>query len=70
MLPNPGRYGACLHEAYDELADALGLRSDHRHHAPVEWHARRSAVPMRGSGVPRRAAHDDRVGAAKRGTPM
>jgi diacylglycerol O-acyltransferase len=70
MLPNPGRYGACLHEAYDELADELGLRADHRHHAPVEWHARRSAVPMRGSGVPRRAAHDDRVGAAKRGTPM
>ena len=46
MLPDPGRYAACLYEAYDELADALGLRTDHRHEALVESRARRHAVPV------------------------
>jgi len=46
MLPDPGRYAACLYEAYDELADALGLRTDHRHAALVESRARRHAVPV------------------------
>jgi diacylglycerol O-acyltransferase / wax synthase len=48
MMPDPGRYAACLYEAYDELADALGLRTDHRHEAMVESHARWQVVPMRG----------------------
>ena len=48
MLPDPGRYAACLYEAYDELADALGLRTDHRHAALVESRARRHAVPIPG----------------------
>ena len=46
MLPDPGRYAAYLYEAYDELADALGLRTDHRHEALVELHARRNFAPM------------------------
>ncbi len=50
MLPDPARYAAYLYEAYDELADALGMRSDHRHAAAVEAHARRP-IPARGAGV-------------------
>ena len=46
MMPDPGRYAACLYEAYDELADELGLRTDHRHDALVESRARRQVVPM------------------------
>jgi diacylglycerol O-acyltransferase len=48
MLPDPGRYAACLYEAYDELADALGLRTDHRHEALVELNARRHFLPVPG----------------------
>lgn len=48
MMPDPGRYAACLYEAYDELADALGLRTDRRHEALVESRSRRHAVPMPG----------------------
>ena len=48
MMPDPARYAACLYEAYDELADALGLRTDHRHDALVESRARRQVVPMHG----------------------
>jgi diacylglycerol O-acyltransferase / wax synthase len=46
MMPDPGRYAARLYEAYDELADELGLRTDHRHDALVESRARRQVVPM------------------------
>ena len=48
MMPDPAGYAACLYEAYDELADALGLRTDHRHDALVESRARRQVVPMHG----------------------
>jgi len=50
MLPDPARYAACLYEAYDELADALGLRTDHRHVAQVE-----SRLPGRAPSTSARA---------------
>jgi diacylglycerol O-acyltransferase len=56
MLPDPGRYAARLYEAYDELADALGMRTDHRHDALVESHARRHIVPTQGRAERRDAA--------------
>jgi diacylglycerol O-acyltransferase len=49
MMPDPGRYAACLYESYDELADALGLRTDHRHAARVEPH-----LPGPGAAAPGR----------------
>jgi hypothetical protein len=55
MLPDPGRYVACLHEAYDELAAALRLRTDHRQEALVEIRGGRRHVPMPGA-APREGA--------------
>lgn len=56
MLPDPGRYAARLHEAYDELAEALGMRTDHRHQALVEAGPRRHAAPVHASGRRQEAA--------------
>jgi diacylglycerol O-acyltransferase len=63
MLPDPGRYAACLHEAYDELADALGLRTDARRDELVELRAQRNAIPRR-SRASSDAAATARSGAA------
>jgi WS/DGAT/MGAT family acyltransferase len=56
MLPDPGRYAACLHEAYDDLADALGMRIDDRHNTRVEPLTQGKVLPMSGRARRRAAA--------------